>query len=456
MTDDRSGSELRPLVGVVVVNFHGDDRTEACLDALAATTWPADRLRVVVVDNGSAPEFSDRVRTRPGVRYLPAGSNLGFPGGCNLGIDALIDSCEFIGLVNNDALPDPGWLEPLVRELQTDPHIGGATPRLLLAGRFVRFTVAAPTRRAGGGDLRDLGAQLSGVRIGRQVVTDALELGDGFWGWETGEPAGRFAWTGDRAVALVRLSGDDRQAVVGPLELRLSCVLGPTQVSVDAGGHPAAIAIDSQPRWELVDEQVRVVHLVNSTGIVLHPDGSCGDRDYFALEDEVLSTEAETFACSGAAALFRSAFLKDVGSMDERFFLYYEDVDLCWRGRLRGWRFRYVPESVVVHEHSATVGSGSPLAAHLAARNRLLTLTKVAPRSFAAVALRTTLGSLGRTAWNDVFRAVLRRQRPEPDHAVATTRVLLGYVRLVPHALVERRRLGRRSTVDRRSAMQVA
>ena len=52
---------------------------------------------------------------------------------------------------------------------------------------------------------------------------------------------------------------------------------------------------------------------------------------------------ADVFAWCGGAVLLRSDYLADVGLLDERFFLYYEDTDLSWRGRARGWRYRFVP-----------------------------------------------------------------------------------------------------------------
>ena len=52
--------------------------------------------------------------------------------------------------------------------------------------------------------------------------------------------------------------------------------------------------------------------------------------------------------------------LADAGLLDPRFFDYYEDTDLAWRGRgTLGWRHRYVPMSVVRHVHAASSIEGS-------------------------------------------------------------------------------------------------
>jgi N-acetylglucosaminyl-diphospho-decaprenol L-rhamnosyltransferase len=57
---------------------------------------------------------------------------------------------------------------------------------------------------------------------------------------------------------------------------------------------------------------------------------------------------------SGAAVWLRRAALATVGGWDERYFMYVEDVDLCWQLRLRGWRVGYEPGAVVTHVQGAT------------------------------------------------------------------------------------------------------
>jgi N-acetylglucosaminyl-diphospho-decaprenol L-rhamnosyltransferase len=52
---------------------------------------------------------------------------------------------------------------------------------------------------------------------------------------------------------------------------------------------------------------------------------------------------------SGAAVWLRRAALDDVGGWDERYFMYVEDVDLCWRLRRAGWRVAYEPGGTVEH-----------------------------------------------------------------------------------------------------------
>ncbi|MBC8472002.1 MAG: glycosyltransferase family 2 protein [Planctomycetes bacterium] len=56
----------------------------------------------------------------------------------------------------------------------------------------------------------------------------------------------------------------------------------------------------------------------------------------------------------GAAMMIRKSVTEQVGVMDERFFMYYEEVDLCYRIKQAGWRIVYIPQAFITH-----IGGGS-------------------------------------------------------------------------------------------------
>ena len=62
---------------------------------------------------------------------------------------------------------------------------------------------------------------------------------------------------------------------------------------------------------------------------------------------------------SGASLMVRRAVFEAVGLMDEAFFLYYEETELCFRARRAGWTTWYVPESRVVHLVGQSTGLNS-------------------------------------------------------------------------------------------------
>jgi len=57
--------------------------------------------------------------------------------------------------------------------------------------------------------------------------------------------------------------------------------------------------------------------------------------------------------------VLRRRMLEEVGGLDPRFFMYFEDVDLCRRAREAGWRVLYLPEVEVTHEAGGSSRSGA-------------------------------------------------------------------------------------------------
>ncbi len=84
----------------------------------------------------------------------------------------------------------------------------------------------------------------------------------------------------------------------------------------------------------------------------------------------------ETDFVTGAAMLISKEVLDKVGLFDERYFLYYEDSDLCYRAKIKGFKVMYIPKSVVYHANAKSTGLGSPLQDYYITRNRLLFASK--------------------------------------------------------------------------------
>ncbi len=80
----------------------------------------------------------------------------------------------------------------------------------------------------------------------------------------------------------------------------------------------------------------------------------------------------DTEFATGCAICLRRTAIEEAGPFDDRYFLYWEDVDLCFRVRAHGYRTVIAPEARVLHELSAATGKSSPLTIYYQTRNRLL------------------------------------------------------------------------------------
>jgi hypothetical protein len=245
--------KLKPgVVSVVLVNFRGASDTLEAIGYLAQLDWPQDRLEIVVVENGSGDDSARRIKAdAPHVKLVVSATNLGFAGGCNLGVKR--SSGEFIAFLNNDARPDAAWVSTAV-------------------GRFA--------------ESRTIGAVASKVLDWDGALVDYVGSALTWFGM------GYKPYTGER------------------FENRMS-----------------------SPR------------------------------------DVLFGT--------GSAMFVRRSVFDALGGFDERYFMFFEDVDLGWRLNLRGWRYAYEPASLAFHKHHASMTSfGQFKESYLLERNALYTLYK--------------------------------------------------------------------------------
>src|SRR5829696_3814671 len=84
----------------------------------------------------------------------------------------------------------------------------------------------------------------------------------------------------------------------------------------------------------------------------LFPKSSLVKTQFPAVTDETSPTPVDWI--SGACMVIRRDTLRDVGTLDERFFMYFEDADLCRRARAAGWLVYYLPHVEIIHQTGAS------------------------------------------------------------------------------------------------------
>lgn len=90
-------------------------------------------------------------------------------------------------------------------------------------------------------------------------------------------------------------------------------------------------------------------------------------------------TLADVLWATGAALMIRRNDYWDVDGLDGRFFAHNEEIDLCWRLRIKGRRIVCIPESFVYHVGGGTLPKGNPMKTFLNFRNNLTMLYKCLP-----------------------------------------------------------------------------
>lgn len=182
---------------------------------------------------------------------------------------------------------------------------------------------------------------------------------------------------------------------------------------------------------------------IDSAGIALDRAAIAWDRGGGRAADDLLA-DTRVFGPSGGAALYRRELLDDVGLFAGALEMYYEDVDLAWRARLRGWDCAEAADARALHIGSASGGRNAPRKRFLLGRNKLW----VAARCYPGEGLRRYLGTL--IAYDLValagYLATARNEAVGPQARRAALAGRLAAVRGLGARLAERRSIQARRT----------
>ncbi|MDO8643207.1 MAG: glycosyltransferase family 2 protein [Candidatus Woesearchaeota archaeon] len=137
--NNSSAGSSRPLVSVIILNWNQPDYTVACVKSVLTQQLSAGEFEVFLVDNGSNDDsylrFKKEFGSNKKITIIETGKNLGYTGGNN--IAAKQTRGKYIVILNNDTEVEPGWLEALVRVIQSDEKIGAVNSYEIRAGKKV-------------------------------------------------------------------------------------------------------------------------------------------------------------------------------------------------------------------------------------------------------------------------------------------------------------------------------
>lgn len=242
-------------VTIVILNWNGKKDTIECLDSLKQVTY--SNYEILLVDNGSTDGSAEFLREYyPEIEIIENKKNLGFTGGCNIGIKkAMSYGADYILLLNNDVAVEPDFLDEMISVARINENIG-----------------------------------ILGTKINYYDDPDKIWAAGGFINY----------WI--CLVAYYRMNKPDT---------------------------------------------------------------------------ERNSHEKDVDFVSGCAMLIKADVFQKIGLLDERYFAYFEDVDICLMAKKNGYGVRYVPSAKIYHKVSKTSGGAlSPFSLYYNTRNKLLFLSK--------------------------------------------------------------------------------
>lgn len=144
----------------------------------------------------------------------------------------------------------------------------------------------------------------------------------------------------------------------------------------------------------------------------------CRGRMFTTLENDLnqYNDAQEIFWATGACMFIRSEIFHKLGGFDETFFAHMEEIDLCWRIHIAGYKVMYCPSSAIFHIGGGTLPKNNSRKTYLNFRNNLLMIYKNADRKklFSILLFRTVFDFAAAivflffSGWNDckaVFEA---------------------------------------------------
>lgn len=142
-------------------------------------------------------------------------------------------------------------------------------------------------------------------------------------------------------------------------------------------------AMERDPRISVAVPKVllaRESSVINGAGLNVNRIGYGWDRGFLEWDSGQYDAETAVVAGSGCAMLLRRSMLDEIGTFDPTYFMYYEDVDLCLRAWLAGFRVQYVPRAVAWHDMKVS-GRSLHYNEYLDHRNRFRMMFKNLPAS---------------------------------------------------------------------------
>lgn len=439
---------------VVIVNWNGERLLAPCLNALAQQTLAREHWQVWVVDNASADgSVALLERDYPWVRVIKNSANLGFAGGNNTALREV--TTPFAVLLNNDATAQPDWLESLLAPFDEpgSESLAVTASKIVFMPRFARLRLTTPGFTPGPHDSRELGVRIHAVSVDGHAVADEVLWERLTFGPE-GEGAGRYRWTRPAGEMLIPLpdADIDSDELVAPVTVEFTWAAEQdkwVQLEWDGGSCSLPVSTDGLTVTLDLPAATPTVNVINNVGGIVLTEGYGADRGFQEVDEGQYDKPEEVFIGCGNGAAIRSEVGHAVGWFDDDFFLYYEDTDLFWRIRSRGWTIRYEPTALLRHIHSASTGEWSPVFVFHVDRNRLLMLTKNATPGLALRQVLRYPVTAASMAVRELRRGFAERRRPALRATLTRLKIFLSYLRLAPKMLARRRAIRRAATIER-------
>ena len=323
-----------PKATIVILNWNGEKFLKENLPSVLDQTY--SNYEILLVDNGSK-DISKKVmlefkKKNQKVKILETGSNLGYVGGNNKGMEKVLkeNKSDYIVILNNDVKVDKNWLEILLGGFR-DSAVGICTSKVLLYYPFVKIKLVAT----------ETDVQLKDIKI-NDLSYFVLEYGNNFYGSGSFVTFPKTLRKGEIyyfAIAYNRSSVNNFNISFIGEKLKIQTLKKEFFIEKST-----SIKIDCEEEY-----------IIQNAGSMLNRSRMTFDERYHLSLNRSIPSGFVDAAC-GAAMAIRTDLLKRYGLLREKYFMYYEDGELSYRFQKEGFKTKFVSDAICYHYYMGSHG----------------------------------------------------------------------------------------------------
>lgn len=348
-------------VSIIVVNYNGKRYIDHLFTSLKEVAYNNMMVEVVFVDNDSSDGSVKYLKCKYedaffSLKIVKNEENFGFAGGNNAGV--LASEGRYVILLNNDTKVEKDWLIEIYKCALKNQEAVMINSKLLFYYDFMPIQLTTTDK----------------VIIGKEIsINGEKYIIDGKYCKNVLCQENHIVCFGNSELFIPLLQGECEY------EIELFILSNNDTKAMFIYGQKKQIINNAAIKLYLAREEILAekVSLIQNAGSGINDDYDGYDIGFGERDSEKYSQIYEINNGCGASIMMKREDFINCGMFDERFFMYYEDVDLSYRLKNGdNKKIFYCPTSIVRHIHTGSSTEWSPFFVYHVSRNKLLFIYK--------------------------------------------------------------------------------
>jgi len=361
-----------PFCSIIILNYFGQKVIKNTIQSLLTLNYPKKFYEIIIVDNCSKDRSKQIIlkfaKKHKLIKTIFLKKNLGFAGGNNEGIKKA--KGKYVILLNNDCIVNNNWLTELVKTAEKDKNIFSVNSKIFLYPKYF----------------------LLKIKYSKKILLDKFYLYQSNLLKFTNRKKIKLNLSIKKDISQLEIPYDSTNDKKIKIFLSFNKIIETYNknsekirlINLNKNSYKILTKKETKKTLnyliEINTNLASSFNKIQNAGIFVFQDGYGRDigsivkyqnQDY-EIDNKQYNKEKEIYASCGAACLYRKKILEKIGFLDDSFFMYYEDVEICERARFFGYKTLYCPSATVHHLHALSSAEWSPFFIYQSEKGRLL------------------------------------------------------------------------------------